>query len=457
MQCKACERRSNSNSRHLARRVLCTCSRASRIDMFALCLFADDSDNEEVGPDAEAENEERAVERDTGRRPRGSQISTREFYGHRLMLREICLRCDDEKDCPISHEPMVDPVVTDDGHTYERANIERWFESHDTSPLTGARLASKRLCADGCAHQHRTEQSPFKVDDVLTRWARLFQEYCCMALAKTEQQRLRFLEHNQKTIRAELYSGLRDAVHAHDRAPEGEELQVGEKVILPASFTGGPRDQSRRYQDAMAVVRRLGKPSLFITMTCNPKWPEILHNLPAGQKPEDRPDLVARVFRLKLQQLLDELLKDGIFGRVVGHLHVIEFQDRGLPHAHILLILANDDKFRSPEDVDACVSAELPPKPSPPSLNASAADLAAHAERIVRWKELCELVCTNMTHGPCGMEHLGAPCMKDGECSKKFPCEFKDETSFGDENKIYPVLRRRSPENVRARCPPCCL
>ena len=39
--------------------------------------------------------------------------------------------------------------------------------------------------------------------------------------------------------------------------------------------------------------------------------------------------------------------------------------------------------------------------------------------------------------------------MKDGECSKKFPCEFNDETSFGDENKIYPVLRRRSPENVR--------
>ena len=73
-------------------------------------------------------------------------------------------------------------------------------------------------------------------------------------------------------------------------------------------FTGGPRDQNRRYQDAMAIVRRLGKPSLFITMTCNPQWPEIVRNLPPGHKAENRPDLVARVFKLKLDRLLHELL-----------------------------------------------------------------------------------------------------------------------------------------------------
>ena len=38
--------------------------------------------------------------------------------------------------------------------------------------------------------------------------------------------------------------------------------------------------------------------------------------------------------------------------------------------------------------------------------------------------------------------------MKDGVCNKEYPREFKDETTFGDENKIYPVLRRRSPEKV---------
>jgi hypothetical protein len=32
-----------------------------------------------------------------------------------------------------------------DGLTYERLAIERWLENHDTSPLTGERLAHKGL------------------------------------------------------------------------------------------------------------------------------------------------------------------------------------------------------------------------------------------------------------------------------------------------------------------------
>jgi hypothetical protein len=35
----------------------------------------------------------------------------------------------------------------------------------------------------------------------------------------------------------------------------------------------------RRYLDAMALVRRFGKPDIFLTMTCNPKWDEITYEL----------------------------------------------------------------------------------------------------------------------------------------------------------------------------------
>ncbi|EKX45487.1 hypothetical protein GUITHDRAFT_53147, partial [Guillardia theta CCMP2712] len=38
--------------------------------------------------------------------------------------------------CPISMEVMKDPVIAMDGHSYERQNIERWLEDHNTSPLT---------------------------------------------------------------------------------------------------------------------------------------------------------------------------------------------------------------------------------------------------------------------------------------------------------------------------------
>src|SRR5215471_11463875 len=114
------------------------------------------------------------------------------------------------------------------------------------------------------------------------------------------------------------------------------------------------------YQDAMAIVSHFGKPDLFITFTCNPKWPEITKELLSHQIPADRPDLTARVFHLKLQELLKDLNTNQWFEKVVAYVYVIEFQKRGLPHAHILLILASKDKLRSVEEYDFIVSAEIP-------------------------------------------------------------------------------------------------
>ncbi|KAJ7516239.1 hypothetical protein O6H91_22G048800 [Diphasiastrum complanatum] len=39
-------------------------------------------------------------------------------------------------DC-ITREIMLDPVITADGHSYERSAIEFWLKTHDTSPITG--------------------------------------------------------------------------------------------------------------------------------------------------------------------------------------------------------------------------------------------------------------------------------------------------------------------------------
>jgi hypothetical protein len=272
-------------------------------------------------------------------------------------------------------------------------------------------------------------------DDSLIRAGRLFQEFCCMALAKTEAQRLRWHKNNQKTIRAELYQNLADAVMDHDNNGGGDGLQAGKRVVLASSFTGGPRDQHQRFLDGMAVVRRLHAPSLFITMTCNPKWPEITRELQAGQAAQDRPDLTARVFRLKLAELLHELKAVGIFGRVIAHLHVIEFQHRGLPHAHILIILQH--QIHSVDDIDECVTAELPIEPTRESHPNDFQ--AAHT----RWKELCEAVCEFMTHGPCGHENPKAPCMEDGKCKKDYPKRYVAETRKPDD-QIYPLYRRRS-------------
>ena len=64
----------------------------------------------------------------------------------------------------------------------------------------------------------------------------------------------------------------------------------------------------------------------------------------------DSPDIVSRVFRLKLKALEKDLYTNGVFGRTVGRLRVVEFQKRGLPHAHILIILEGADAPRSVDD-----------------------------------------------------------------------------------------------------------
>jgi hypothetical protein len=52
----------------------------------------------------------------------------------------------DECFCPISQEIMEDPVIAQDGHTYERTAIQQWFGTgRRTSPKTGARLLSIEL------------------------------------------------------------------------------------------------------------------------------------------------------------------------------------------------------------------------------------------------------------------------------------------------------------------------
>ncbi|GFR83015.1 hypothetical protein ElyMa_002378100 [Elysia marginata] len=86
--------------------------------------------------------------------------------------------------------------------------------------------------------------------------------------------------YDKKTLRAEKYQGLMDAVQA------GDFNDVGVKVILPSTIYGSPRFYSEVFQDAMAIVRHLGKPDIFITFTGNPKWPEIISALnPQSSQP----------------------------------------------------------------------------------------------------------------------------------------------------------------------------
>jgi hypothetical protein len=135
---------------------------------------------------------------------------------------------------------------------------------------------------------------------------------------------------------------------------------IGHRIILPSTFTGSPHQMNQLFQDSLTIVRKFGKPDIFMTVTCNPHWKEITNELFPGQNPEDRPDIIVCVFNMKLKEIKNDILQHAIFGKVVAFIDVIEFQKRGLPHAHILLILDAPSKLRTIDTINTIVSAEIP-------------------------------------------------------------------------------------------------
>ena len=174
---------------------------------------------------------------------------------------------------------------------------------------------------------------------------------------KVESQRLDYIRRNQQQLRVDKYRGLMDQLNSN---ANDMSLPPGKVVILPSTFQGRPLSLLQNYQDAMALISKYGKPDLFLTFTCNPKWQEITENLHDGEMPINRSDLLARVFKLKLKELLEDITLHHVLGKVVAKIHVIEFKKRGLPHCHLLIHLHPDDKLRNSEDVDHIISAEIP-------------------------------------------------------------------------------------------------
>ncbi|XP_073835848.1 uncharacterized protein, partial [Musca autumnalis] len=119
---------------------------------------------------------------------------------------------------------------------------------------------------------------------------------------------------------------------------------------------------------------------------------------------------------------MDYIIKHRVFGNTRCWMYSIEWQKRGLPHAHILIWLI--DKIQ-PDQVDDIICAEIPDPETDP--------------------ELHEVVIKNMIHGPCGVNNPQSPCMVDGKCSKRYPRNITNETISGIDG--YPLYRRRSPDD----------
>ncbi|CAL9219694.1 unnamed protein product, partial [Arabidopsis halleri] len=176
----------------------------------------------------------------------------------------------------------------------------------------------------------------------------------------------------------------------------GRQFDLPQGDEIAGLIVGGPRYMVENYRDAMAICRWYGNPDLFITITANPKWEEVNEHIrkAGNETANDRPDIECLI-------------------------HTIEFQKRGLPHAHILLWLQDPKQNPNPEDIDSFITAELPDKEADP-------------EGFLLVEQL-------MMHGPCGPK-----CMDDNKCTKKFPRPYNDTTSINEAG--YITYRRRFDE-----------
>jgi hypothetical protein len=249
--------------------------------------------------------------------------------------------------------------------------------------------------------------------DTLLYGGILFQQFVISCWIKIEEQRLLYIYCNQANLKIEQYHHLANAVRAN------ESRLAGKYIVLPSSFIGSPRQRFNSYQDAMAIVRKYGKPDIFLTFTANPDWIEIKNELTLNAKSYMCPDVIARIFRIKLKELIHDIEYKLLFGLYAAQIHVIEFQKRGLPHSHILVFLKHESKLRTTIDYDEFISAEIPDPALHPTLH--------------------NIVIKNMIH-TCAVGR----CKKNQTdfCSKKFPKEFCDNTIFHENS--YPIYRRRN-------------
>ena len=142
--------------------------------------------------------------------------------------------------------------------------------------------------------------------NTILRAGKLFQQFIIDGWTMIESERLFFFRRNQKRLRAENYDNLIESVQSGNMVS----TTSGRRTILPSTFQGGDRFLSELYHDVMDICKTYGYPDLFITFTCNSKWPELTRFADNKKlRVEDRLDIICRVFKMKLDELLDDLTK----------------------------------------------------------------------------------------------------------------------------------------------------
>jgi hypothetical protein len=331
--------------------------------------------------------------------------------------RPIVIKRRDDESCPYAHELQM----ISDGHSLYHTlaypllfptGAPGWYHGMSRVDRDGVTRRSVTLHDYGrymLMHRERLSH--------IQQCRNLALEFYCDMWAQNEARAASFhsLPSQQAKYRMGRKCAVEDQIHSAGRLAD-----VSVPMLLPSSFIGSAKWYHMLYLDALTLPQRFHSPDLFITFTCNPKWPEIQDELPRGHSHLDHPDIVARVFYLKFKAMMEDIVDRQIFGAVQGFVWRIEWQARGLPHVHLLIILVT--AIRTARQVDAVVSAEVPD----PAM----------------FPELYCIINEFQLHAPCDHDPT-AGCRDNpkNQCKRRFPKAMSRETVLLGNR--YPLYRRR--------------
>jgi len=113
------------------------------------------------------------------------------------------------------------------------------------------------------------------------------------------------------------------------------------KTFCSDSIHGSDRALKKRATNALEILAQLGPPTFFLTVTTNTNWPEFKERLPTGYTAYECPAITNLIFKARLDVLLQNLRSGAYFGgkKCAYIIRCIEYQERGLPHCHIVFRL----------------------------------------------------------------------------------------------------------------------
>ena len=166
------------------------------------------------------------------------------------------------------------------------------------------------------------------------------------------------------------------ASQARDKALLSQFVRSDKAYAFMKNIRGSPPYYQRTFYDLLAMIRQLGTPTWFFTLSAaDMKWPDMtstiakqygvhytdeeIEALSFEQKSNwlrTNPVTAARHFHYRLNTLFQEFLKSRAnpLGEIVDYGIRIEFQARGSPHAHCVIWVKDAPKYGIDSDEEVC-------------------------------------------------------------------------------------------------------